>query len=77
MPWDPEEFKDRHFNKASGGQAKKASSIANAMLRSGADEGVAIATGIARAKGQPMHRRAKALKKRGLISDRQGEKRGL
>jgi len=52
MPWNASQFKDKHFKKASGEQAKKASHMANAILKSGGDEGVAIATAIARAKGQ-------------------------
>ena len=50
-PWNASEFR-KHFKKAKGKQASKAASVASAMIRGGADEGVAIATGIARAKGK-------------------------
>ena len=53
MPWQSaRQFKKRHFKKAERGQAGKARRIAEAMLAKGVDEGVAIATGIARAKGR-------------------------
>ena len=44
MPWTAKSFKSRHNKKLSGAQASKAASMANAMLRSGTPEGVAIAT---------------------------------
>lgn len=44
MPWTPGEFAERHNHKLSAAGAKKVSSIANAILREGGDEGVAIAT---------------------------------
>jgi hypothetical protein len=50
MPWTPSEFKSRHAKNLTSDQADRASSIANAMLKHGADEGMAIATGIKRAK---------------------------
>lgn len=50
MPWTPEEFKSKHAKGLSHAQAAKAAKIANAMLKSGAKEGVAIATAISRAK---------------------------
>lgn len=50
MPWTPEEFRRRHAKRLSRRQAERASSIANAILREGGDEGAAIATGISRAK---------------------------
>lgn len=53
MPWTPDEFKSRHAKHLTDAQATKASKIANAMLRSGAAEGVAIATAIDRARGVP------------------------
>lgn len=55
MPWSPEEFRKRHNKSLSSAQAKKASAIANAMIKRGEDEGVAIATANARAKGNPLH----------------------
>lgn len=50
MPWTPKEFKSRHAKDLTDSQSKKASAMANAMLRNGADEGVAIATAIKRSK---------------------------
>lgn len=56
MPWDPASFKARHNKKLSPAKAAKASSIANAILKRTGDEGLAIATANARAKGQkPKH----------------------
>jgi hypothetical protein len=50
MPWTAAQFKEKHFKDATDAQAEKASQIANAMLKDGADEGVAIATAIKKAK---------------------------
>jgi len=44
MPWTAASFKARHNKKLTKAQAKKAARIANAMIASGADEGMAIAT---------------------------------
>ena len=44
MPWTPEQFKQKHNKKLKGKSATKAADMANAMLRSGVSEGVAIAT---------------------------------
>jgi uncharacterized protein YdaT len=52
MPWTAKSFKQRHWHKATEHQAQEAAHIANAMLRSGAKEAVAIATAIAQAKGE-------------------------
>ena len=61
MPWGTgEEFAAGHAKKLKGATATKAKDIANAILRRGGDEGIAIATGI---------KRAKALRKRGAISN--------
>jgi len=49
MPWTPKEFAAKHNHKFKGKTAVKAASMANAMLRSGASEGVAIATANKRA----------------------------
>ena len=38
------QFSEKHNHRLKGAAATKAASIANAMLRSGADDGVAIAT---------------------------------
>ena len=51
MPWTAEEFRTRHAKHLSPKQAGKAAAMANAMLASGTDEGVAIATAIKRSKG--------------------------
>lgn len=45
MPWNSgKEFASRHNKKLKGAAATKAMKIANAILRSGGSEGVAIAT---------------------------------
>lgn len=50
MPWTPEQFRTRHAKNLTPGQAKKAAAMANAMLKGGAAEGMAIATAIKRSK---------------------------
>jgi hypothetical protein len=53
MPWaSGQAFAAKHWHKGSAAQHDKANRIASGMIRSGVPEGVAIATGIARAKGQ-------------------------
>jgi len=59
VPWSPEEFREHHAKKLSLPKAAKGRSIAEAMIRRGVPEGEAIATGIARAKGQKPKRHAK------------------
>lgn len=44
MPWSGKSFRAKHNKKLSPAQANKAARQANAMLRSGVDEGIAIAT---------------------------------
>lgn len=44
MPWTPQEFTSRHNHKLTGQAATKAADQANAMLRAGVPEGIAIAT---------------------------------
>lgn len=44
MPWTPAEFRKKHNQKLTMAQARKAAKQANAILRSGASEAVAIAT---------------------------------
>lgn len=44
MAWTPQSFKDKHNHSLNQPQAKKAASMADAILRSGAPEGIAIAT---------------------------------
>lgn len=57
-PWpNGAEFGKKHWNGGTSAQKSKAARIATAVLASGAPEGIAIATGIARAKGQPPKRR--------------------
>ena len=56
MPWDPKEFASRHNKKLKGAAAAKGASIANAILRSGGDEGVAIATANKYANKMQRHR---------------------
>lgn len=50
MPWTASEFREKHAKHLSPKQAAEAAKQANAMLRSGTDEGVAIATAIKHAK---------------------------
>jgi uncharacterized protein YdaT len=57
MPWDAKSFK-KHNRKLSPGQSGKAASVANAILKRTGDEGLAIATANARAKGQKPKRHA-------------------
>jgi uncharacterized protein YdaT len=52
MPWTPDEFREKHAKDLTPKQAEKAAEIANAILRSGGDDGTAIATGIKHAKTQ-------------------------
>jgi uncharacterized protein YdaT len=44
MPWTAKSFASRHNKKLKGEAASKAASMANAMIRSGTPEGIAIAT---------------------------------
>ncbi len=50
MPWTGPEFKARHAHKLTDAQAEKAAAQANAMLKEGVDEGIAISTAIKHAK---------------------------
>lgn len=52
MPWTAKTFASRHNKKLGSAAASKASRIANAILKRTGDEGLAIATANARAKGQ-------------------------
>lgn len=72
MPWSPSQFASRHNKGLSKAGAAKASSMANAMLRSGTPEGVAIATANKYAR-----KHANKLKRRGIISERAAQRRGL
>ena len=51
MPWTGKQFQGRHDKAATPMQATRESRLANAMLKSGAPESVAIATAIDRTKG--------------------------
>lgn len=51
MPWTGKSFASKHNKKMHGAVANKAASMANAMLKSGVPEGVAIATANKRARG--------------------------
>lgn len=68
VPWDAKSFASRHNKSLKGAGAAKAASIANAILRSGGDEGMAIATA---------NKRVGQMRKRGVISDKAAAKRGL
>lgn len=61
MPWTGKSFAGRHNHALSGPAAGKAASIANAILKRGADEGIAIATA---------NKKVAGLRKRGVISDK-------
>lgn len=65
MPWNASTFASRHNHSLSKAGASKASSMANAILRSGGSEGVAIATA-----NKYANKHAGKLKKRGVISER-------
>ena len=60
MPWTPQSFKSKHNKSLTLSQAKKAAAQANAILRSGAGEGVAIATANKYAKLKTIMPKAKA-----------------
>lgn len=53
MPWTGKSFRSKHNHKLSSAQANKAAKQANAMLRSGVPEGVAIATANKHAERKP------------------------
>lgn len=50
MPWTADSFKKKHNKKLSPSKAKKAASIANAILKKTGDEGKAIRIANAKAK---------------------------
>ena len=60
MPWSPTSFKKKHNKSLTGSEAGEASRQANAMLKAGVPEGVAIAT----ANKHVNQMRAKAKRKR-------------
>ena len=57
MPWTGPEFREKHAKDLTPAQAAEAAKQANAMLKSGTAEGIAIATAIKHAKRQPKHER--------------------
>jgi uncharacterized protein YdaT len=65
MPWSGKSFASHHNHSLSGAAASKAASMANAILRSGASEGVAIATA---------NKRVGQMRKRGRISNKAHER---
>ena len=44
MPWTAQSFAEKHNKKLTGHAAEKAAEMANAMVKAGTDEGIAIAT---------------------------------
>ena len=50
MPWSGKEFASRHNHKLKGKAAERAAHQANAMLKAGVPEGIAIATANKHAK---------------------------
>ena len=65
LPWSGKSFASRHNHSLSGAGASKAASIANAILKRGGDEGIAIATA---------SKKVGMMRKRGRISDRAHDK---
>jgi uncharacterized protein YdaT len=70
MPWTGSSFASKHNHSLSKTGGAKASSIANAILKSGGDEGVAIATA-----NKYANKHAGKLKKRGVISPKAADRR--
>lgn len=56
MPWTGESFREKHNKKLSPAVAEKAASMANAMIKEGTDEGIAIATANKRANAMMKQR---------------------
>jgi uncharacterized protein YdaT len=65
MPWTGKTFAAKHNHSLSGKSASKAASIASAIVRSGGDEGVAIATA-----NKYANKHRNKLRARGIISNR-------
>ena len=72
MPWSPGAFASRHNHSLNAAGASKASRMANAILRSGASERVAIATA-----NKYANKHAAKLKRRGVVSPRVAERHKL
>jgi len=49
-PWTPKSFREKHNQKLTDAQARKAAAIANAILKDTGDEGKAIRVASARAR---------------------------
>lgn len=55
MPWTADSFRRKHNKSLTDAQASKAAEMANAMLKSGTPEGIAIATANKRVKTRMPH----------------------
>jgi uncharacterized protein YdaT len=53
MPWTPQSFRSKHNHGLNPAQSEHAAAQANAMLRSGVPEGIAIATANKYANAHP------------------------
>jgi uncharacterized protein YdaT len=73
MPWTPKGFASRHNKKLKGAAAAKASEQANAMLRSGVPEGIAIATANKHANKMSRHKSQESPFKGSRIGSRMKE----
>ena len=72
MPFTGASFRLKHAHGLTDAQAEKAAAIANAILKDSGDEGMAIATAIARVKGKKRQVRKKGINwaaQRGLKGD--------
>lgn len=59
MPWTAKTFASRHNKSLTPAQASKASKQANAMLKAGVPEGIAIATANKHARDKPKKKTGK------------------
>lgn len=65
MPFTAENFRARHNKKLKGAAAAKAAEMANAMLKGGTDEGIAIATASKHANAMQGNKKSRAQKRYG------------
>lgn len=65
MPFDAQSFRDRHNKKLGGAAATKAAEMANAMIKGGTDEGIAIATANKHANAMQGKKKSRAQKRYG------------
>ncbi len=65
MPWTGKQFASRHNKSLKGAAADKAAAQATAMVKSGVDEGIAIATANKQAKRRKMYDHPKSRSRRG------------